>query len=106
MNTTETSHTAAKTINKVSYALAKPCENSARTGLIFDNNPPITRKVSQDMVIIEQPLKINLAWQEQGEIKNTVFTITMRTPGHDNLLIVGLLFSEGVINGTDDVGVY
>jgi FdhD protein len=103
MNTTETSHTAAKTINKVSYALAKPCENSARTGLIFDNNPPITRKVSQDMVIIEQPLKINLAWQEQGEIKNTVFTITMRTPGHDNLLIVGLLFSEGVINGTDDV---
>jgi FdhD protein len=103
MNTIDASHTAAKTINKVSYALAKPCENSARTALILDNTPPITRKVSQDRVIIEQPLKINLAWQEQGKIKNTVFTITMRTPGHDNLLIVGLLFSEGVINDTDDL---
>jgi FdhD protein len=103
MNTIDTSHTAAKTINKVSYALAKPCEKSARTALILDNNPPIIRKVSQDRVIIEQPLKINLAWQEQGKIKNTVFTITMRTPGHDNLLIVGLLVSEGIINDTDDL---
>lgn len=103
MNTIDTSHTAAKTINKVSYALGKPCEKSARTALILDNNSPITRKVSQDRVIIEQPLKINLAWQEQGKIKNTVFTITMRTPGHDNLLIVGLLVSEGIINDTDDL---
>ncbi len=103
MNTIDTSHTAAKTINKVSYALAKPCGKSARTALILDNNPPIIRKVSQDTVIIEQPLKINLAWQEQGKIKNTVFTITMRTPGHDNLLIVGLLVSEGIINDTDDL---
>ena len=103
MNTTETSHTAAKTINKVSYALAKPSENSSKTVSTYDNNTPITRKVSKDMVIIEQPLKINLAWQEQGTNKSSVFTITMRTPGHDSILIVGLLVSEGVINGTTDV---
>lgn len=103
MDTSDTTRTAVKTINKVSYALAKPKVVDSKNVFAGDNNTQIIRQVSADMVIIEQPLKINLAWQEQGETKNTVFTITMRTPGHDRLLIVGLLVSEGVINGTDDV---
>lgn len=78
-----------KNINKVSYSLA---EDSA-----------IARALSVDQVIVEQPLQITLCWQQAQQQKSKVFAITMRTPGYDKQLIMGLLFSEGVINGPADV---
>ena len=67
MDTSDTTRTAVKTINKVSYALAKPKVVDSKNVFAGDNNTQIIRQVSADMVIIEQPLKINLAWQEHGE---------------------------------------
>lgn len=52
-----------------------------------------------DQVVIEEPLRITLHWQQQS----AVFTITMRTPGDDNLLALGLLYSEGLIKKADDI---
>ncbi len=52
-----------------------------------------------DVVAIEEPLQITLLWQDQAE----VFTITMRTPGHDRDLALGLLFSERQIASIDDI---
>jgi FdhD protein len=49
-----------------------------------------------DAVAVEAPLEIRVA----GE----TLAITMRTPGEDHELALGLLLSEGVIGGRDDIG--
>ena len=63
----------------------------------------LARKVTEDVVIVEQPLQVTLLWLQNGIIKTRIFAITMRTPGSDKALIIGLLSSEGVINSLDDV---
>ena len=72
-----------------------PLENDARRVL------PSTRirdgKIlhCDDCVVVEEPLEIRLNGRR--------FTATMRTPGHDEWLARGLLFSEGIIQDNDDI---
>jgi FdhD protein len=69
------------------------------------------RQVTRDLVITEQPLQICISFYEQSSLKNVIteqlqsstFSITMRTPGHDEQLILGLLLSEGVISSINDI---
>jgi len=101
MTNTGISEHQTKAVNKVSYAFS--CKGTG------DNSPKslanttenkqtkLVRKNSVDTVIVEEPLQITLSWLEQGIVNNKVFTITMRTPGHDYFLIIGLLHSEGII---------
>lgn len=52
---------------------------------------------------IEEPLEIQLIF---GENKNTLpktISITMRTPGHDEELAVGFLFTEGIIQNKQQI---
>jgi FdhD protein len=49
----------------------------------------------EDALVVEEPLEIR--------IEGRRYTATMRTPGHDELLARGLLFSEGVIADNDDI---
>lgn len=56
-------------------------------------------ELQQDQIAVEEPLQISL---EQGQL-NEVFSITLRTPGHDNELIYGLLFTEGLIQAAADI---
>ena len=49
-----------------------------------------------DRVAVEEPLEVRLA----GDL----LVVTMRTPGEDRFLAVGLLFAEGVVGGLGDVG--
>jgi FdhD protein len=49
-----------------------------------------------DHVAVEEPLEIRIG----GE----TFAITMRTPGHDEELVLGLLLSEGIVRSVDEVG--
>ena len=49
----------------------------------------------QDLVAREEPLEIR--------IEGRPVAITMRTPGHDLELAAGFLFTEGVIDGPDDL---
>ena len=51
----------------------------------------------QDYLAVEEPLEIRL-----GGIS---LSVTMRTPGADEELVAGFLFSEGVIAGADDLDV-
>ena len=66
-----------------------------------------SRQLTTDAVIIEQPLQITLIWYESREenlrTNTQVFSITMRTPGNDKQLILGLLMSEGVIESLSDI---
>jgi len=55
--------------------------------------------LNQDVVISEEPLNIVLHWQCQTTHKalQKNFMVTMRTPGHDPLLVTGLLLSHDII---------
>jgi len=50
---------------------------------------------AEDSLVVEEPLEIRLNGRR--------FTATMRTPGEDELLARGLLFTEGVIRDNDDI---
>jgi FdhD protein len=52
---------------------------------------------TDDIVAVEEPLEIRVAWIEKGIAFNEALTVTMRTPGHDRELVAGLLWSEGII---------
>ena len=52
-----------------------------------------------DAIAVEEPLQLDIS---QGEFYTT-FSITMRTPGDDEYLAYGLLFSEGVIADAEEV---
>ena len=58
-----------------------------------------------DCVAVEEPLEISLSWPaeaEQAPVSRTV-AVTMRTPGHDEELALGFLFTEGVIASQEEV---
>ena len=48
-----------------------------------------------DAVAIEEPLELR--------VDGTPLVVTMRTPGADKELAAGFLYSEGVIDGADDI---
>src|SRR5438309_6235563 len=50
----------------------------------------------EDDVVIEEPLEIRV----NGES----LTVTMRTPGNDFDLTIGLLWTEGIIHSCDEIG--
>lgn len=49
----------------------------------------------EDQVAVEEPLETRLG--------NSPIAVTMRTPGHDQELAVGFLFTEGIIHSPDDI---
>ena len=49
----------------------------------------------EDQVVVEEPLEIRVEGQ--------MTAVTMRTPGHDLDLVAGFLWTEGVIEGADDL---
>ncbi len=49
----------------------------------------------EDEVAVEEPLEIR--------IEGRALMVTMRTPGHDKELAAGFLYTEGVIDGADDL---
>jgi FdhD protein len=49
-----------------------------------------------EQLAVEEPLEIRLAGRR--------FTLTMRTPGHDEELAAGFLFAEGFINDASELG--
>jgi len=61
------------------------------------------RQLLSDVVIIEQPLQIRLYWLNNTVVQQQIFSITMRTPGDDAVLILGLLLSEGIINSNEQI---
>jgi FdhD protein len=50
----------------------------------------------EDEVAVEEPLEIR--------VDGSPLAVTMRTPGHDEELALGFLYTEGLIDGTRDAG--
>jgi FdhD protein len=72
--------------------------STTRTGVITMEAG--RRKQRRDRLATEEPMEIRV--EEPGAEQRNV-AVTMRTPGHDFDLAAGFLFTEGLIDGTQDV---
>jgi len=68
--------------------------------LRFEN---VCSKEAVDLLVVEEPLEIFVAGHCNGEDFGRTLAVTMRTPGNDEDLAIGFLFSEGIIAGLADV---
>lgn len=56
-----------------------------------------------DEVAVEEPLEIQLVFgNSAGKIKKSI-SVTMRTPGNDEELTAGFLFTEGIVQSIDQI---
>ena len=60
-------------------------------------------KEVKDFVSIEEPLEMNLKYKINNKWVMEHLSITMRTPGHDEDLISGFLFNEGIIEKISEI---
>ena len=61
------------------------------------------RQLEADAIAPELPLAIRLLHGPKEALSSIDFAVTMRSPGHDQDLIMGYLFSEGIIHAKEDV---
>ena len=75
----------------------------------FIANVPI-RKISyqnvidtDDLLAVEEPLEIQLLCGNADNRIQKSISVTMRTPGHDEELAAGFLFTEGIIRSNQEI---
>jgi len=61
------------------------------------------RKKAEDVLALEEPLEIRLAYFKGKDVLQKALSVTMRTPGDDVDLALGFLLSEGIIGEKADV---
>jgi FdhD protein len=57
----------------------------------------------EDEVAVEEPLEIQLSYSDSGQPRQKSISVTMRTPGCDQELAAGFLFTEGIIDYREQV---
>lgn len=62
-----------------------------------------TKYQTDDLLAVEEPLEIRLIYGPEDHRAEQNLAITMRTPGHDEELVLGFLISEGIISSMSDV---
>jgi FdhD protein len=60
-------------------------------------------KQAEDLLAVEQPLEIRIVYGPENDRQQKNISVTMCTPGHDEELAIGFLFTEGIITGKDDI---
>lgn len=63
----------------------------------------LQRHVSRDELAVEEPLEIRLHVEHDGRLVRKTVSVTMRTPGDDENLAAGFLFTEGIVRDQDEV---
>ncbi|UFH53179.1 formate dehydrogenase accessory sulfurtransferase FdhD [Spirosoma sp. KNUC1025] len=56
-----------------------------------------------DLLAVEEPLEIRLGFGPTHDRQQRGVSVAMRTPGHDEELAIGFLFTEGIIQQRTDV---
>ena len=57
----------------------------------------------EDFLAVEEPLEIQLGYDRKGWRVHKSVSITMRTPGTDEDLAAGFLFTEGIVTGAAQI---
>jgi len=73
------------------------------TRITINQNTQGTNKEVSDEVAVEEPLEFHIAFGPQASREQKNIAITMRTPGNDFQLVLGFLYSEGIIQNIRDV---
>ena len=58
---------------------------------------------AEDLLAVEQPLEIKIVYGPENDRQQKNISVTMCTPGHDEELAVGFLFTEGIITSKEDI---
>ena len=73
------------------------------TRITINQSTQGTNKEVSDEVAVEEPLEFHIAFGPQASREQRNIAITMRTPGNDFQLVLGFLYSEGIIQNIGDV---
>ena len=76
--------------------------NKSASITILQNDQGVTEEIN-DQVTVEEPLEFSIAFGPQSSREIKSIAITMRTPGNDFELVLGFLYSEGIIKNKSDV---
>lgn len=57
-----------------------------------------------DVLAVEEPLEIRVGFSRGKRREHRAISITMRTPGDDEALAVGFLFTEGIVKTRNQIG--
>ena len=76
--------------------------NKSASITILQNDQGAIEEIT-DEVTIEEPLEFSIAFGPQSSRQTKNIAITMRTPGNDFELVLGFLYSEGIIKNKTDV---
>ena len=62
-----------------------------------------TSSQDTDVLAVEEPLEIRVAWELSGEPREKNIAVTMRTPGDDVDLAIGFLFTEALLRSHEEI---
>ncbi|HXX66420.1 MAG TPA: formate dehydrogenase accessory sulfurtransferase FdhD [Polyangiaceae bacterium] len=76
---------------------------SIRVPIVVTGDTGGFRAPASDLVAVEEPLEIRASWEVGDTTRDEAISVTMRTPGSDEELAVGFLYTEGIVSGRDDI---
>lgn len=59
--------------------------------------------MTEDLLAVEQPLEIRMVFGPVNNRQQKNISVTMCTPGHDEELAIGFLFTEGIIKSKEEI---
>jgi FdhD protein len=62
-----------------------------------------TQKEEPDLVVVEEHFEIRVGFGKKPDRQQSTITVTMRTPGDDEHLCLGFLFTEGMVTTASEV---